>query len=506
MAQWQLFRLTRGYPWVLLAILLIMGGCASSNTNESASREGTEQVGNADSAYTLKLIYTGAAQKDELEVEAAMNDYLQGKLEARIDMVPIDWGQWEDRLNLMIASRERMDIIFTAHWNKHAVNVSKGAFLELSQLLEAHGRGILETLDPLFLAGSKINGGNYGVPTNKELAAQGGIIYRADVARELGLDMAAVHTIADLGDIFARIKQAKPDMIPLYMKQGETFNAHYIGNYDALGDTSIPGMILKDGKHTTVLPNYETERYVETLRITRDYFLKGYMNQDAVTNQTMNMDALRAGNVFAITASLKPGKAEEIAIYTGLVGKLAQKELNAKTISTSETAGAMLGISSTSQRPDLAMAFINMLHTDAYLNNMLNYGIEGVHYEKVEEGIIRQTARTSDYHPAANWMFGNQFLNAVWDTENPDKWDSFQAFNEGAHVSPGLGFVFDSTPVKSEVAAVVSVDRQYLNALDTGSVDIDHVLPQYVEKLKAAGIERIIEEKQRQFDAYLHSR
>lgn len=498
----------RSWGYIALAalpLLIGLSGCASSSENESAYRAAVDakEADNAPGAYTIKFVYTGAPQKDELLVEAAINDYLKGKLEARIDLIPIDWGQWEDRVNLMIASREKVDIIFTAQWNKHAVNVAKGAFLELTDLLEEHGQGILNTLDPVFLSGSKIDGGNYGVPTNKELAAQGGIIYRKDIAEELGLDMSAVNSIADLEPIFARVKAMKPDMIPIYMKQGETFNAHYIGNYDALGDTSIPGILLKDGDSTVIKPNYETERYVESLRITRDFYKKGYINNDAVTNGTMNMDALTGGNVFAITSSLKPGKAEEIAMQTGLVSLLAQKELNAKTISTSETAGSMLGISSTSQQPELAMRWINLLHTDRYLNNLLNHGIEGVHYESAGDGIIRQTDRTEDYNPSANWMFGNQFLNDVWSTEDPDKWDKFKAFNEGAHLSPGLGFVFDSTPVKAEVAAVVNVDRQYLNALDTGAVDIDRVLPQYEEKLKAAGIERIIAEKQKQFDDYL---
>ncbi|MDQ6423386.1 ABC transporter substrate-binding protein [Paenibacillus sp. LHD-117] len=507
MARWRivsLSRLTR-MPVSLLVLLLLLGGCSSTDTNESAYREEAvpNEEGQDAGVYTIKFVYTGAAQKDELAVEAAINDYLKGKLDARIDLMPIDWGQWEDRVNLMIASREKVDIIFTAQWNKHAVNVAKGAFLELTELLQTHGQGILGTLDPVFLSGSRIDGGNYGVPTNKELAAQGGIIYRKDVAEELGIDMSAVRSIADLDAVFARIKREKPDMIPIYMRQGETFNAHYIGNYDPLGDTSIPGIILKDGDATQVMPKYETERYVETLRITRDFYQKGYINNDAVTNQTMNMEALKTGNVFSITSALKPGKAEEIAIQTGLIGMLAQKELNAKTISTSETAGSMLGISSTSQRPDLAMQWINLLHTDRYLNNLLNYGIGGVHYETAGEGVIRQTDRTKDYNPSSTWMFGNQFLNFVWDTEDPDKWEKFRTFNAQAHLSPGLGFVFDSAPVKAEVAAVVNVDRQYLNALDTGTVDVDHVLPQYVEKLKAAGIDRIIEEKQKQFDAYL---
>jgi len=100
-------------------------------------------------------------------------------------------------------------------------------------------------------------------------------------------------------------------------------------------------------------------------------------------------------------------------------------------------------------------------------------------------------------------MLGNQFLNYLWETENPSKWEQFKQFNEGVVISPGLGFVFDGDEVKSEVAAVVNVDKQYLIALESGSVDPDVVLPEYIKKLKIAGIDKIIAAKQAQFDQFL---
>jgi len=133
----------------------------------------------------------------------------------------------------------------------------------------------------------------------------------------------------------------------------------------------------------------------------------------------------------------------------------------------------------------------------------LNFGIEGVHYEKVTDNIIKETEATSRYSPGTNWMLGNQFLNYLWDTESSNKWEQFQQFNEGVVDSPGLGFVFDGDEVKSEVAAVVNVDKQYLIALESGSVDPDVVLPEYIKKLKIAGIDKIIAAKQKQFDQFL---
>jgi putative aldouronate transport system substrate-binding protein len=391
--------------------------------------------------------------------------------------------------------------MFTAQWNGHAKNVAKGAYMELGELLEKHGQGILDSLDPAFLAGAKINGKNYGIPTNKELASVGGVVYRKDIAEELGLDMASVKTPEDLDAIYAIVKAKKPDITPLYTTGG-IFNSHFFAEYDFLGDGTIPGALVKSAGDTKVQMLEEMDIYKRYLGIARDFYTKGYINGDAATTQLSSQDAYKAGNIFSTVEPLKPGKADEIANAAAIPGKLAQIPMTGKTVATSETAGAMLAVSSTSKDPERAMMLINLLHTDKELNNMVNFGIEGVHYTRNGE-IISATDKTPQYSPGVAWELGNQFLNYVWDSENPDKWALFKEFNTGAISSPGLGFVFNGEPVKSEVGALANVIKQYQRALETGSVDTAKVLPEYIAALKAAGVDKVVAEKQKQFDAFL---
>ncbi|WP_276355917.1 ABC transporter substrate-binding protein [Cohnella caldifontis] len=493
---------------VALAVAACGGGGKSGGSSGGNGGEPSESGSKASSSaasdlkpYQLKLVYEGPPQADEAKVEEALNKLLTEKINATIDIAPIDWGAWDDKMNLLIASREPADVLFTAQWNGYAKNVAKGAYLELGSLLDQYGQGIKDSLDPAFLEGSKIKGKNYGIPTNKELASAGGIVYRKDIADELGLDMSKVKTIEDLDAIYKVVKEKKPDMIPLYTTGG-VFAAHYFVEFDFLGDGTIPGAILKSKDDTTVKMAEEFDEYKHALKVARDYFQKGYINKDAATTQLSSQDAYKAGNVFSTVEPMKPGKADEIANAAGLGGKLAQITLTGKTVATSETAGAMLAISSTSKDPARAMMFINLLHTDKEINNLLNFGIEGVHYT-LNGDIMTPTAATPQYSPGVAWELGNQFLNHVWNTEAPDKWEQFKAFNSGAKSSPGLGFVFDGEPVKAEVGALANVIKQYQKPLETGSVDIDKVLPEYVAALKAAGVDKVIAEKQKQFDAFL---
>lgn len=500
---------------MMMAIVLIVSACSGNNVKNNgesaADNAATNKPAEGTSAesdlepYKITMVFPGTPQTDEKKIEEALNKLLTQKINATIDLMPIDWGAWDDKINLMVASREEVDIVFTAQWNGHAKYVSKGAFLELGGLIDKYGQGIKDSLDPAFLEGAKISGKNYGVPTNKEHAAAGGIVYRKDIADELGIDMSAVKTPEDLDAVYAVVKEKKPEMIPLYTTAG-AFNSHFFANYDFLGDSTIPGAILKDVQDSTNVQAIEQiDRYKQYLHLTRDYFKKGYINADAATTQVSSGDAWKAGNVFSTIEPMKPGKDAEIASAANLTGKLAQITMTEKTVATSETAGSMLGISSTSKDPDRAMMLINLLHTDKEINNILNFGIEGDHYTRNGE-IITATANTPNYNPGAAWMFGNQFLNYVWDTEDPDKWAKFKEFNQNAKVSPGLGFVFDSEPVKAEVGALANVIRQYQRALETGSVDVDKILAEYENKLKDAGVDKVVAEKQKQFDAFLASK
>jgi putative aldouronate transport system substrate-binding protein len=503
----------------MLTVFLVLAACGNGNKNaestkessssepastSSASSDTPSKVASELKPYKLKLVYEGPPQADEAKVEEALNKILTDKINATIDIVPIDWGAWDDKMNLMIASREPVDVMFTAQWNGYSKNVAKGAYKDIGELLQQYGQGIIESLDPAFLEGSKINGKSYAVPTNKELAAAGGFIYRKDIAEELGLDMTAVKSAEDLDAIYKVVKEKKPDMIPLYTTAA-LFVAEAFAEFDALGDSSAPGVIMKNSDDTTVRLMQETEIYKKNVSLARDYFVKGYINKDAATTQLNSNDAYKAGNVFSTIESIKPGKADENATATGLDGKLGQIMLTGKTVATTETAGAMLAISSTSEDPARAMMFINLLHTDKEIINLLNFGIEGEHYT-LNGNIMTPTAQTAQYAPGVAWELGNQFLNQLWDTEDPQKWEKFKEFNSGAKSSPALGFVFNAETVKGEIGAIANVNKQYSRAVDTGSVDIDKVLPEFIKALKAAGSDKVVAEKQKQLDAFLASK
>jgi len=60
--------------------------------------------------------------------------------------------------------------------------------------------------------------------------------------------------------------------------------------------------------------------------------------------------------------------------------------------------------------------------------------------------------------------------------------------------------------VKTEITNISNVMSQYLDGLNTGTLDPDKAIPELNEKLEGAGYEKVREEMQKQFDAFQASK
>ena len=129
------------------------------------------------------------------------------------------------------------------------------------------------------------------------------------------------------------------------------------------------------------------------------------------------------------------------------------------------------------------------------------------HYEKVSEHIIKYP----DGVDFTNIGYGNQIVSfgdssQIYQREPfTEEWyetlDNFSA--ENADLSQAFGYVFDSSSVRTQVAAVTSVIQEYNPALICGMNDnVEERVQEFIAALKTAGIDEIIAENQRQFDEW----
>jgi putative aldouronate transport system substrate-binding protein len=84
--------------------------------------------------------------------------------------------------------------------------------------------------------------------------------------------------------------------------------------------------------------------------------------------------------------------------------------------------------------------------------------------------------------------------------------NDYRNWNNGAILQKDIGFIFDAEPVKVEYAQITAVVNEYVPQIVLGFADYDAVYPEFLRRLKNAGIDKYTAEYQRQFSAFYNGR
>jgi putative aldouronate transport system substrate-binding protein len=494
---------------LVLSVAMLLTGCivapVAPQTPDN-TQQGTTGGNTAPAAEPAELIWylVGPQQEPETDkILEAANTYLKDKLNVKVNLTVLGYGDpYNNKVNTMLAAGDRIDICFTAGWAADIkANSTAGYFRELDSYL-AKSSTITDIVGKAFMDGIKINGKTYAVPCRKEQVHNWGFIIKKDLAEKYNINPANIKTLEDMDPIFDTIKKNEPEVYPLLVVEGEA--PFKLLDWDPISDDAIPGALYPDNRDTKVINQYLAPESIAMYKKMRDYMQKGYIPADAATMQNFN-DHLKTGKYFAICQSMKPGKAAEMKGNTGGIDWLDVNITRPVMANRDASGGALLAIPTSAKYPDQAFKFIEMLYTDKYLNNLFVYGIENDHYTKVSDNVVKLTDNTG-YRAGNGWRFGDQFLNYLMDNEDPNKWEQFVAYNGQAFVLDSLGFSFDRTPVDTEHANCRVVTETYYKQLFTGSVDVDATVKQMEAEYKAAGVDKLIAEMQKQYDAWLASK
>lgn len=488
-----------------LFLLFVLGAAILANGCSRREEEKKEQE--LPVLNVMFASYGGSIPSDLQDVENALNVILAEKIGAAVKLNVFSSSSYDTQANLMLTG-DSVDLMATSTNTSYAQCVTKGYFMEMDELLEQYGQGVKKSLGEELLRCTRVNGKEYGVTGIPLVMAQDtSFAVRNDILKCCGIDLSSVHTAEDVEQVLQTIRDNHPDIIPLanastklgYKSLQNLFlNSHGL---EDLGD----GCVL-DYATMTVSSLYSHPVYEELAALIRDWHGKGLLMPNASTNTDSRNSLMNAGRAAASVAfSYNPANSmREDAMYNTTTIHLG----NSPILVTSMMQLTCWGIPVTSEHPDKAMQFLNLLYTDAEIGNLLQYGIEGVHYEKTEEeNVIRYPdgvdATTTGYFLKSPGITDINPECFVMEPLPSDIYEQVLAFRDTFAVSPIVGFTADMTACKSEVAAVANVMAQYVNPLLSGVVDVEQVLPEFRQKLKSAGHETIIRMKQEQLDKWL---
>lgn len=480
-----------------LSLLLIVSACGTDKSEgEKPSPTGSEATGEPGetSLQPVQLTWylSGNPPADVGLVEEEANAYLQPRINASLKLQFIPSGNYPERMNTLLSSGEAFDLLWTANWSfLYDQNARRGAFTELNELLPAYAPNLLAKLPEVAWEDAKLQGKLYAVPNYQIAAKVYGFVIQKRFVDKYDLDTSTIKGFKDLEPFLELIKQNEPDMIPYATI--ENFR-HQMHGFDGVNNVTF--YRANDPSYQVVELAMQDE-YLEFHKMLHEWFNKGYINRDIAT---ANINEVISSGKVAVRfdQTLKPGgEIEEQAKNGG-------HEVVYIPLSEPEFTGvqaSMTAISRTSKNPERAMLLLELVNTEPELFNLLVYGIEGKHYEKVGENAVRKIPDSG--YSYANWRIGNTFIGYLTEGQPEDTWELTMKMNESAIVPEIFGFNFDITPVQAEAANIAATQEEYRKAIESGTVDPEQYVPRYRDALQKSGLDKLLEEHQRQLDQWL---
>ena len=480
----------------------------TDSTQEEVTQEATQEVMDEKTVEILMALpIFGAPNTNSLpSVQDAINEVAVEKANVKVKIEPISFGSYAQQMILMLSGDETLDLMMLTK-NELSTYANRSQIIGLNDLLDEYGKGIKEQLGD-YINATSLSGEVYALATIRAFCRGGGFNVRDDLIEKYNIDTSAVNTLEDMTPIFATIKEGEGEGFwPLVVSTGGTSFLDTIILFDQMGDNN--GVLIDRGvTNTEVVLGEATQQYKDAITLFHDWYEAGYIQSDIVTSQESYHTMIKSGMGFSYMTNSKPGIEETAKRNTGY------EMTNIKVLDYSATTDDVISINwaiaQTSENPEASMKFLNLMWTDADVETILTWGVEGENYVINDEGFATYpegvTADTNGWSLNASWLMGNQFLTPHWEGEQADLWDLQKAANDSATKSLALGFTFNNENVKTEAAAVDAVRSEYKMSVENGVGDPETMLPEYIQRLKDAGIEKIIAEKQAQLDAWLANR
>lgn len=492
---------------MLMAGIMTVGmlaGCGDGKEAQTNSEskvtsnnvESKESEVKKEDPVTVKWLMFGTEAEDHDMVMEEVNKLLLEKINVQLDFEVIPAGEYEDKVRLANTSGEDFDIVFTSNWrNKFADNIAQEALLPLNDLLAEYGQGIVDSVPEWLFDVGYVGENLYAVPNQQILCSYKTLIVQKEYAEKYDLDVTEVTCEADWEKFYSfwdQILENEEDLIPLGYNSGLGFAMDI--KTDGVGsEFSVPRN--SDEKVATCDMNYQDAK------IKREFWEKGYIRQDIATVTDDSAYVTNNRYVCRLVTG-KPGVAAETQSSTGV--EWIEIQVGTPYVSAMEGISTMTAINSNSKHPEAAMKLINLMYTDKEVFNMVLFGLEGVHYDKVADNRVEQYEDTKYNYSGMGWAIGNQF-NAYYTLQADGTWEETDAINRSAEVSSMRGYSFDSSNVQSELAQMSAVNGEYTN-WQYLTDDFETTYAEMMKKYEQAGLETVRAEVQRQVDEFLANR
>ena len=467
----------------------------------------------------MRYLVPGNTQPDTDMMTKVISDAMQADgVPVEYEPVYIGWDVWEQKINTMLSTGEPFEMFHIMDdLIPFASYVNRDALSPIGAMLDEYGPNVINLIPDWVWGDAKVGGETYIIPAywvSLTGGTPGSTVIRKDLREKTsyGPEFASLDDFFDCMVEMQNLYEGSEKL--KYAVQTPAYTNMFL--YDAVATQPYTAwyddliMITQDGKVHFLMDTPEFKNHADFMArcveagLVHDDLLSATVEQ--ATSYTYGGTSLWGNNYFALDDKI----AEETnggSLETVIVVPNAKKVRNA-TVKNSN------GIPWCAENPEAAIQFVNWMYANQENFDLFMYGIEGVHW--VDGGVVTDGAGRTDrglveskrdendnvLYAFADWQIGNlNYMRYGVDT-HPEIIRTRTDPGLDAIDSVALGFIFDSSPVQNEYQQCVAEVTATIWPLKWGFINYDENYDAYRAKMTAAGIDKVIDEYQRQLDEY----
>ena len=454
-------------------------------------------------AEKITILYPGDESDRMTELlKGELGEALLKDLDMEIQMIYLPWDMYWDHKSIKLAALDPIDLYWDGLANLSTM-YNKQECRPLDELISEYGQDMLKVLPLEYIKAATIDGKIFGIPSayKPSSAMRQLVCLRQDILEAVGMDNIA--TADDLYEFAVKAKEMFPELKgvgdPIFMPL-----TRYFAEEPLLLPIAREELVAFNEATSKAVSYFETQAFQDLCKFNATLAAAGLFSDDETLNYNDRDARLVSGNYLWCEGSL----AKDQELIKQLRGNEPDARLASyllapeKTKYINSTGAEVLCIPYSAGNPEGALKFLNWLYSSAENYDLAIYGVEGVDYILADGRIAPAPPNASLQDFFYEWMFDNTNYKLFPADVSQEAIDDYLVWDDGAIVSKALGFSFNNENVKEIETRLIEIKGDF-RQLITGFVDFNATYPDFIARLKTAGIDEYVAEVQRQLDAFL---
>ena len=489
-----------------LALIATVGltGCGGSDQSSSTgTKAGQSASGSADTSkpVELSMYLIGSPARDYDQMLTELNKKMKADLNATLKVNWIGWGDFGTKYPLVLSSGEPVDLIYTSTWLNYYQQAQKGAFMPLEEIGPQYAPKSFADEPKDGLKQATVNGHIYALPPNYVAYATYGVTYRGDAAKKYGTG--EIKTLDDYGKFLDAVSKNEKGKDPsgMYSTQHPIDAIYFYQQnlYPLSGDwaTNSPFWINIEDTEGKVVNITEKSDLPDFLAKMKDWSSKGYWPKSVLSNKDNLM--LQSGKSMSLIHNLD-NWTQNYIMHPEYDLQFTNFIKNSYPLPLMQDG---MAIPATAKNPERALMLLEKLRNDETYYDLMTYGIKGKHFDVTADNKLKpldQEGFAQDQYCA--WGFRDTKFRKELVGSPPNLQQVKDQIKSTAKTNIYATFSINTEPIKNEYAAILNVMQQYYIPLKLGYVDPVSGLADLKSKLKAAGVDKVQAELQKQVDEF----